>query len=51
MLLQQGGNFFLSLVTNKGEHSIFCSKETNIDSVERGKKKSNAVKGAISLNR
>jgi hypothetical protein len=51
MLLQQGGNFFLSLVTNKGEHSIFCSKETNIDSVERGEKKSNAVKGAISLNR
>ena len=36
------------LVTNKGEHSIFCSKETT---VERGEKKSNAVKGAISLNR
>ena len=39
------------LVTNKGEHSIFCSKEINIDTIERGEKKSNAVKGAISLNR
>ena len=44
---------FFTLVTNKGEHSIFCSKETktNIDTVERGEKKSNAVRGAISLNR
>jgi hypothetical protein len=42
---------FFTLVTNKGEHSIFCSKETNIDTVERGEKKSNSVKGAISLNR
>ena len=31
---------FFTLVTNKGEHSIFCSKETNIDTVERGEKKS-----------
>jgi hypothetical protein len=37
------------LVTNKGEHSIFCSKETNIDTVERGEKKSNAVKGVKSF--
>ena len=42
---------FFTLVTNKGEHSIFCSKETNIDTVERGEKKSNTVSGAISLNR
>jgi hypothetical protein len=42
---------FFTLVTNKGGHSIFCSKETNIDTVERSEKKSNAVKGAISLNR
>ena len=42
---------FFTLVTNKGEHSIFCSKETNIDTVERGEKKSSTVKGAISLNR
>ena len=27
---------------------MFCSKETNIYTVERGEKKSNAVKGAIS---
>ena len=40
-----------TLVTNKGEHSNVCSKETNIDTVERGEKMSNAVKGAISLNR
>ena len=40
---------FLTLVTNKGEHSILCSNETN--TIERGEKKSNAVKGAISLNR
>ena len=39
------------LVTNNVEHSMCCSKETNIDTVERGEKKSNAVKGAISLNR
>jgi hypothetical protein len=36
------------LVTNNGE--LFCSKETNIDTVESEKKQS-AVKGAISLNR
>ena len=30
---------------------MFCSKESNIDTVERDEKKSNAVKGAISFNR
>ena len=30
---------------------MFCSKKTNIDTVERDVKNSNAVKGAISLNR
>jgi hypothetical protein len=40
-----------TLVTNKGEHSICCSRETNIVMVGRGEKRSNAVKGAISLNR
>jgi hypothetical protein len=39
------------LVTNKGEHSNFCSQIQKIDTVERGEKKSNAVKGAISLTR
>jgi hypothetical protein len=29
---------FFMLVINKGKHSIFCSKETNIDTVERGEK-------------
>ena len=42
---------FFTLVTNKGEHSIVCSKETNIDTVKRGEKESNVVKGALSLNR
>ena len=58
MLLQQIYEFgqrevisFFTLVTNKGELSIFCSKETNIDTGKRGERKSNAVKGAISLNR
>ena len=37
------------LVTNKGEHSIIYSKETNIDrEVTKG---SSTVKGARSLNR
>ena len=42
---------FFTLVINKGEHSIFWSKETNIDTVERGEERSNALKGTISLNR
>jgi hypothetical protein len=41
---------FFKLVTNKGELSVFCSKEKNIDMSKRGEKKSIAVKGAISLN-
>jgi hypothetical protein len=42
---QRGVIFFFTLVTNKGEHSIIYSKQTNIDWM-RGEKESNTVKGA-----
>ena len=47
----KGGSFFLfSLVTNKGEHSIFSQSNQTLTRQKGVRKDSNTVKGAILLN-